>query len=146
MGAKETTAQPVRKAGSLRNKSKAKLAEAQKINQQRVAWIGAAVGNALQKPNSLMARSDTASKLSVQATLDQRGSVYGSFRDNSRAAISLLNVINEFNGLRIVPLPDYELNALVMIAEKMSRVLTGKSHEDNWIDMAGYSELGRNPR
>ena len=92
--------------------------------------------------------TDTAitSKPSVQATLDQRGSIYGSFRDNSRAAISLLNVINEFNGLRTVPLPDYELNALIMIAEKMSRVLTGKSHEDNWIDMAGYSELGRNPR
>lgn len=83
---------------------------------------------------------------SVQATLDQRGNIYGSFAENSAVAIDILNIIFAANASRSVSLPKHELNALVMVAEKMSRVLTGKSHEDNWVDMAGYSELGRNPR
>jgi hypothetical protein len=89
---------------------------------------------------------ENASSVSVQSTLDQRGSVYGSFRDNSRVAISLLAVVDRCQASRTVPLLDHELNALIMICEKMSRILTGKPHEDNWIDIAGYAELGRNPR
>ncbi len=124
----------------------AKRADAQKIKQP-LAVLG---GESLRKENPLRdsstAPSAPSSQLSVSDTLDQRGPVYGSFRENSRVAVSLLEVINAEQKARTVPLPDYEYNALVMIAEKMSRILVGKSHEDNWIDIAGYAELGRNPR
>jgi len=99
-----------------------------------------------QRPASSVTPSATPSPITVQATLDQRGSIYGSFAANSSVAIDLLNIIFRANSQRTQSLPSHELNAMVMVCEKMSRVLTGNSHEDNWIDMAGYSELGRNPR
>lgn len=89
-------------------------------------------------------------EISVSAVLDQRGNVYGSFEDNSRVAQELISVLQEeVENRRLrgqAPLQSHEWNALVMIFEKASRIMTGKPHEDNWIDIAGYAELGRNPR
>jgi hypothetical protein len=82
----------------------------------------------------------------ISATLDARGATYGSFADNSRVAIGMLKVMEAGFATRKEPLADHEKNALIMIIEKMSRIITGKPHEDNWIDLGGYAELGRKPR
>lgn len=86
----------------------------------------------------------------VSKTLDERGNVYGSFADNSEMAVSLLATLAKAEQRRsdkgMDPLTPWEKNALIMIFEKASRIMTGKPHEDNWIDIAGYAELGRNPR
>ena len=100
-----------------------------------------ATGQSSQKEDSV-----TTSSATVENTLNQRGSIYGSFAANSQVAIDLIAVILNANASRSASLPAHELNALIMISEKMSRVLTGASHDDNWIDMAGYSQLGLNPR
>ena len=39
------------------------------------------------------------------------------------------------------------MEALEMIAHKIARILSGDAdYADNWVDIAGYAQLGNNPR
>lgn len=104
-------------------------------------------------PNSIAAPKQPTSQepTSVKEILDQRGSRYGCFADNSRFAVQLTRMIFSAQQERTqrgqLPMTEYQINALCMMAGKMSRIVTGDAdYEDNWIDIAGYAELGRNPR
>lgn len=88
---------------------------------------------------------------SVSAILDERGSRYGSFAENSRISQQLYDLVLRENELRkkrgTDSLKHHQLEALKQICAKMSRILSGNAdYEDNWIDIAGYAQLGNNPR
>lgn len=75
----------------------------------------------------------------VEATLQQRGSVYGSFKDNAQTTQTLMDVIES---TKKRPLEKFEIEALHMICHKISRIVCGlKTKKDNWHDIAGYAKL-----
>lgn len=87
----------------------------------------------------------------TEELLNNRGKVYGNFSDNSEIARALLAAINRGEQIRgyrkMSPLESHQYNALVMICEKISRILCGDScYPDNWDDIAGYAQLGKEPR
>lgn len=90
-------------------------------------------------------------KPDVAAVLDERGSRYGSFADNARISQELSRVIKREHEQRIargqMPLQYHQTEALEMICHKIARILSGEAdYEDNWIDIAGYAQLGNHPR
>lgn len=90
--------------------------------------------------------------LTTEAILKERGSRYGSFRDNARVSQSLAKIVRGEQEARIgrgqSPMTWYELEALEMICHKIARIVSGNdtSYADNWDDIAGYAQLGKVPR
>lgn len=88
----------------------------------------------------------------IQAILDERGSRYGSFLDNARISQELYTTVVNENVDRSLnrnqsTLQTYQLEALKMICHKIARILSGDpSYADNWDDIAGYAQLGKEPR
>ena len=93
-----------------------------------------------------MTKTKTTSKL--DETLAERGESYGSFADNSAVAVRIKvacwpTALENPKFLRL----SYAdravvLNALDMIAAKISRLVTGDPlHKDSWQDISGYAEL-----
>ena len=75
----------------------------------------------------------------VEATLQQRGGVYGAFKDNAQVTQTLMDIVTSLNKR---PLEKFELEALHMIMHKVSRIIVGtKTKKDNWHDIAGYAKL-----
>jgi len=93
----------------------------------------------------------------LHKTLVERGASYGSFFDNSKVAVSILENIqggdrkrrNELhdkmcqqNGLETpTSLVYVVLNAQAQIASKLSRLSQTPLHLDSWLDLAGYAIL-----
>lgn len=88
----------------------------------------------------------------IAAVLNERGSRYGSFSDNAYISQALCNIIRyEGRSGRVSRhqpvLKDFQMEALEMIAHKIARILSGDAdYADNWVDIAGYAQLGNNPR
>ena len=88
----------------------------------------------------------------IQAILDERGSRYGSFLDNARISQALSSIVREeFNRRRTssaaIFIQSYQIEALEMICHKIARILSGDPYyADNWDDIAGYAQLGKEPR
>lgn len=87
----------------------------------------------------------------VDKVLDERGKQYGSFADNAFVSQELDRVIREAYSKRsardLPQLANHQREALRVICQKISRIVTGNpDYHDNWVDIAGYAELGRNPR
>ena len=100
-----------------------------------------------QLPRALPGTSNTP----VDKVLEQRGTVYGDFRHNAQVSQELDMVLQDAyrkrsaNGLPQLAL--HQREALRVICQKISRIATGNpDYEDNWVDIAGYAELGRKPR
>lgn len=76
----------------------------------------------------------------VTATLAERGSRYGTFTDNAHVAQYLKTLFRNqrvWNNMQAD-----QMEALDLIALKLSRILTGDPHyADNWVDIAGYAKL-----
>lgn len=78
--------------------------------------------------------------LEVEQVLQERGSRYGEYRDNSGLAIALQQVIS--TGTNHSALLPHHRYALDMFAAKIARIVNGDpNYEDNWTDIAGYAEL-----
>lgn len=72
-----------------------------------------------------------------------RGSTHGDWSRQSATAQSLKRVIRDSFNYHAGNLTDSQLDALEMIAVKMSRILTGNpTHDDHWQDIQGYALLG----
>jgi hypothetical protein len=79
----------------------------------------------------------------VQNTLNERESTYGSFTGVANTTGQLMGVLlNSKNGQT---LPYVHQEALHMIASKMARIVNGDhNHKDSWHDIAGYATLIEN--
>ena len=78
--------------------------------------------------------------MSVNKTLEERGSRYGQFADHARIAQGVQDVMRaapKWNDLD----PDMK-QALTVIADKIGRILNGDPfYVDNWHDIQGYAKL-----
>ena len=74
----------------------------------------------------------------IDATLEERGSRYGKFKDHARISCALKDVINRESPA----LSASQREALSMICHKMGRIINGDpDYDDSWRDIAGYAEL-----
>lgn len=81
----------------------------------------------------------------VQDTLNERGKTHGDFEKQAHTSQVLKNIISDTLVRNNKPLPDYQREALTMIAHKISRILNGNPAEpDHWRDIAGYATLVEN--
>jgi hypothetical protein len=80
---------------------------------------------------------------SVETTLAERGNTHGPVNAQALAARQLKDVISTHtNGGRDGRFNDVQLEALDMIALKLSRIIVGDpGHADHWHDIAGYAKL-----
>lgn len=80
---------------------------------------------------------------SIDATLAERESRYGSFLQNASIAQTLKSVMRNANNWNYLNFDQRE--SLDMIASKMGRILSGDaSYADSWRDIAGYAKLVEN--
>jgi len=79
----------------------------------------------------------------VDATLVERGSRYGKFKDHAKITQELKRAIfRHMETVSKVELDDDQLEALEMICHKIGRIVNGDpDYADSWVDIAGYAKL-----
>jgi len=80
--------------------------------------------------------------MSVENTLAERGSRYGTFKNHAKIAQSIQDIMREEANWAY--LEDDERQALVTISDKIARILNapaGTLYSDSWHDIAGYALL-----
>lgn len=107
--------------------------------------------NESQQKETGMSSKPATVEVNTEQILEERGSRYGSFSDNSRISQEIKALLRRENEERNrrgqPPLQDHHLEALDMIAAKICRIFSGDpNYADNWDDIAGYAQLGKNPR
>lgn len=76
----------------------------------------------------------------IDEVLAERGSRYGSFKDHAHISQGLQTVL--WDSPNWDNMPDDSRQALVVICDKIARMLNGDAnYDDNWIDIIGYSTL-----
>ena len=74
--------------------------------------------------------------------LDARAEQYGSFMQSSDTTIRIKGIMHNAVARNALHLYPDQLQALDMIATKISRIVHGNpNHLDSWIDIAGYATL-----
>lgn len=77
---------------------------------------------------------------SIDETLDERGSRYGSFVSHAHITQKLKLVMQDTPNWH--KLDDDQCEALEMVAHKIGRILNGDpNYADSWVDIAGYAKL-----
>ncbi len=78
----------------------------------------------------------------VGRVLDTRAEQYGSFMQSADTVIRIKGIMHNAVARNEVLLYPDQLQALDMIATKISRIVHGNpNHTDSWIDIAGYATL-----
>jgi transposase-like protein len=78
----------------------------------------------------------------VDKVLDTRAEQYGSFMQSADTVIRIKGIMHNAIARNEVHLYPDQLQALDMIATKISRIVHGNpNHLDSWIDIAGYAKL-----
>lgn len=79
---------------------------------------------------------------SIAATLEQRGSQYGEFKDNAMVTQSLIKALRTHSIAFASPMLDTDEEAMHMVCHKIARIVCGHGEVvDNWHDIAGYARL-----
>ena len=78
----------------------------------------------------------------VDKVLDIRAEQYGSFMQSADTVIRIKGIMHNAIARNEVHLYPDQLQALDMIATKISRIVNGNpNHTDSWTDIAGYATL-----
>jgi len=78
----------------------------------------------------------------VHETLKDRQGKYGEFAENAKITQDLKDVMRAADNWSHGKMPPIQMEALEVIAQKISRILTGDPwYADNWHDIAGYALL-----
>ena len=78
----------------------------------------------------------------VGKVLDTRAEQYGSFMQSADTVIRIKSIMHNAVARNEVHLYPDQLQALDMIATKISRIVHGNpNHTDSWTDIAGYATL-----
>lgn len=78
--------------------------------------------------------------MSINKTLEQRGSRYGKFKDVAATTYALQEILRDAKNHE--HMTDDQVIALDMICNKMARIVNGDpSYIDNWHDISGYATL-----
>lgn len=79
--------------------------------------------------------------MSIEKTLEERGSRYGSFEEHALIAQSIQDAYKVYPD-KWNKLPPIMKQALTVIADKVARMLNGDHmYHDNWHDIIGYAKL-----
>lgn len=77
---------------------------------------------------------------SIKDTLKQRGNKYGEFKTHAELSQNLQAIL--FSVKPRKEMPSYINEALTLICHKLARIINGDHmYEDNFRDIAGYSQL-----
>ena len=80
--------------------------------------------------------------VSVDETLAERGSRYGSFEDHAEISQRLMWALKSHAQRQEVELNEVHSEALQMICHKLGRIVNGDpDYDDSWRDIAGYATL-----
>ena len=78
----------------------------------------------------------------VGKVLDARAEQYGSFMQSADTVVRIKSIMHNAVARNNVHLYPDQLQALDMIATKISRIVHGNpNHLDSWVDIAGYAQL-----
>jgi hypothetical protein len=78
----------------------------------------------------------------IDATLAERGTKYGKFRDTAAVIYKLKNVLRNHASEQNKSFAFDQAEALDMICHKLGRIVNGDpDYADSWIDIAGYAKL-----
>lgn len=80
--------------------------------------------------------------MNVNDILNERGSRYGNYLEQTKITFALMDIINGSLSERDKMLANDQSDAFYMIAVKISRIINGDpDYADNWRDIAGYATL-----
>lgn len=100
------------------------------------------VDDEVQSINDQYAEIEQVRQQTIDATLAERQSTYGSFEDVAFVTENIINVLKKCN---YDYMPHAHKMALYMIASKMARIVNGDfNHLDSWHDIGGYAKLIEN--
>lgn len=100
------------------------------------------IDDEVQSINDQYAEIEQVRQQSIDATLAERQSTYGSFEDVAFVTENIINVLKKCN---YDSMPHTHRMAMYMIASKMARIVNGDfNHLDSWHDIGGYSKLIEN--
>ena len=75
--------------------------------------------------------------MGAKQIIENRASTHGDYAEVSRTAQMIKAAISR-------NLPDYQREALDLIATKIARIVSGNPDElDHWLDIEGYARLAR---
>jgi len=78
----------------------------------------------------------------IASTLKERHNTYGSFGEESKAVVRMLDVLGYLKSTNKQEIPPLVLHATSMILTKLVRAFNGDpTYLDNWHDIAGYATL-----
>jgi hypothetical protein len=78
----------------------------------------------------------------IDATLAERGSKYGKFKDHATVTYKLKNVLRDHASAHKKSFSFDQAEALDMICHKLGRIVNGDpDYADSWVDIAGYAKL-----
>ena len=78
--------------------------------------------------------------MSINKTLEQRGSCYGKFKDVAATTHAMQEILR--NAKNHEHMTDDQVIALDMICNKMARIVNGDpNYIENWHDISGYATL-----
>jgi hypothetical protein len=127
-----------------------KLSKAEQLQLQELVDRAEANDQPLPIFNIIGREIETPPTDTVSATLAERGSRYGDFRDHARLAQRLQDCLREHtivdgSGIPYRPwdnLTPVMKQALTVDADKNARILNGDpTYADNWHDKQGYAKL-----
>ena len=100
------------------------------------------IDDEVQSINDQYAEIELVRQQSIDATLAERQSTYGSFEDVAFVTENIINVLKKCN---YDEMPHTHKMAMYMIASKMARLVNGDcNHLDSWHDIGGYAKLIEN--
>lgn len=80
--------------------------------------------------------------MNTEEILDERGSRYGNYLEQTTISGELRRCIDFWVKEKGTKLAHDQADALIMIAVKVSRIINGDpDYADNWRDIAGYATL-----
>lgn len=80
--------------------------------------------------------------MSVETTLQERGTRYGEFAGHAEISQDLKTALRAYAKDRNRTLADDQWEALDMICHKIGRIINGDpNYADSWHDIAGYAKL-----
>ena len=80
--------------------------------------------------------------INLDATLNERGSRYGTFEGHANISQYYKSVTNAFLQERDKMLANDQAEALDMIFHKIARIINGDpNYADSWLDISGYAKL-----
>lgn len=100
------------------------------------------IDDEVQSLNDKYAEIEQVRQRSIDATLAERQSTYGSFEDVAFVTENIISILKKCN---YDSMPHTHRMAMYMIASKIARIVNGDfNHLDSWHDIGGYAKLIEN--